>query len=428
MNPIHTDVAIIGAGPAGLVLARMLQLQGIDAVVLERRSRAYVLGRVRAGIIEQPVAELLVELGVGERMLAERLVHDGVQLQHRAGDRMVRHRIDFGALTAKSVTVYGQRELVRDLIERREADGLPLRFGAEVTGVDGLDDDRVSIRCRDEAGETTITARYVAGVDGAHGVTARLLDAEDRQTLQRSYPASWLGVLVAAAPPSHELIYARHPKGFALASMRTPEISRLYLQVPAGDTLADWSEDRIWEQLHRRLDLPDSPVNEGRFLESSVTPLRSVVHRRMRFGRLFLGGDAAHVVPPSGAKGLNLAVADMARLSHGLGRALLRGDESALDGYQEQCLRRVWQVTHFSWWMTDLLHRLDADAFGEELRAEQLRTLADGGPLARWFADSYTGLPVAAWSARRASGGRPGPARTAVPAGAGRPVPASGRA
>ena len=263
MNPIHTDVAIIGAGPAGLVLARMLQLQGIDAVVLERRSRAYVLGRVRAGIIEQPVAELLVELGVGERMLAERLVHDGVQLQHRAGDRMVRHRIDFGALTAKSVTVYGQRELVRDLIERREADGLPLRFGAEVTGVTGLDDDRVSIRCRDEAGETTITARYVAGVDGAHGVTARLLDAEDRQTLQRSYPASWLGVLVAAAPPSHELIYARHPAGFALASMRTPEISRLYLQVPAGDTLADWSEDRIWEQLHRRLDLPDSPVKRG---------------------------------------------------------------------------------------------------------------------------------------------------------------------
>ena len=255
MNPIQTDVAIVRACPAGLLLARMLQLQGIDAVVLERRSRDYVLGRVRAGIIEQPVAELLVELGVGERMLADRLVHDGVQLQHRAGDRMVRDRIDFAALTGKTVTVYGQRELVRDLIGLREADGLPLRFGAEVIGLDGLSDDRVAVRYRDEAGESTISARYVAGVDGAHGITAQLLDAAERQTLQRSYPAAWLGVLVEAAPPSHELIYARHPEGFALASMRTPEVSRLYLQVPAGDTLADWSEDRIWEQLHRRLEL-----------------------------------------------------------------------------------------------------------------------------------------------------------------------------
>ena len=399
MNPTQTDVAIIGAGPAGLVLARMLQLQGIDTVVLERRSRDYVLGRVRAGIIEQPVAELLVELGLGERMLADRLVHDGVQMQHEAGGRMVRHRVDFAALTGKSVTVYGQRELVRDLIGLREADGLPLRFGAEVIGVDGLDDDRVRLVCRDEAGESTLTARYVAGVDGAHGITAQLLDAAGRRTLQRSYPASWLGVLVAAAPPSHELIYSRHPEGFALASMRAPEVSRLYLQVPAGDTLADWSEDRIWEQLHRRLDLPDSPVNEGRFLESSITPLRSVVHRRMRYGRLLLGGDAAHVVPPSGAKGLNLAVADMAQLSHRLGRALLKGDEAALAGYEQACLRRVWQVTHFSWWMTDLLHRLDADDFGQELRAEQLRTLSDGGSLARWFADSYTGLPVTPWLA-----------------------------
>jgi p-hydroxybenzoate 3-monooxygenase len=396
MNPIQTDVAIVGAGPAGLVLARMLQLQGIDAVVLERRSRDYVLGRVRAGIIEQPVAELLVELGVGERMLADRLVHDGVRLQHRAGDAMVRHRVDFAALAGKTVTVYGQRELVRDLIELREADGLPLRFGCEVAGLDGLSEDRVRLRCRDDAGERVISARYVAGVDGAHGLTTQVLDAAGRRTLQRSYPAAWLGVLVEAAPPSHELIYSRHPDGFALASMRTPEVSRLYLQVPAGDTLADWSPDRIWENLHRRLDLPGSPVNEGRFLESSITPLRSVVHRRMRFGRLLLGGDAAHVVPPSGAKGLNLAVADMAQLSRRLGRAVLHGDDAALDGYQEGCLRRVWRVTHFSWWMTDLLHRLDADEFGDELRSEQIRTLADGGPLARWFADSYTGLPLIA--------------------------------
>ncbi|MFT4217639.1 MAG: 4-hydroxybenzoate 3-monooxygenase [Micropruina sp.] len=394
MNPIQTDVAIVGAGPAGLVLARMLHLQGIDAVVLERRSRDYVLGRVRAGIIEQPVADLLVELGVGERMLADRLVHDGVQLQHRAGGAMVRHRVDFAALCGKTVTVYGQRELVRDLIGLREADGLPLRFGCEVTGLQGLDDDRVMVSCRDAAGESTISARYVAGVDGAHGITAQLLDADGRQTLQRRYPAAWLGVLVEAAPPSHELIYSRHPEGFALASMRTPEVSRLYLQVPAGDTLADWSTDRIWEQLHRRLDLPDSPVNEGRFLESSITPLRSVVHRRMRYGRLLLGGDAAHVVPPSGAKGLNLAVADMVQLSSRLVRAVLHGDDSALNDYQEACLRRVWQVTHFSWWMTDLLHRLDDEEFGEELRSEQIRTLSDGGTLARWFADSYTGLPI----------------------------------
>ncbi len=398
MKPIQTDVAIIGAGPAGLVLARMLQLQGIDAVVLERRSRAYVLGRVRAGIVEQPVAELLAELGVGERMLADRLVHDGVQLQYRAGDRMVRDRVDFAALAGKTVTVYGQRELVRDLIELREADGLPLRFGAEVIGLDGRSDDRVAVRYRDEASEGTIRARYVAGVDGAHGITAQLVDAGERQTLQRRYPAAWLGVLVEATPPSDELIYVRHPEGFALASMRTPEVSRLYLQVPAGDTLADWSPDRIWKHLHRRLDLPGSPVNEGRFLESSITPLRSVVHRRMRYGRLLLGGDAAHVVPPTGAKGLNLAVADMTQLSRRLGAAVLRGDETALDGYQDACLRRVWQVTHFSWWMTDLLHRLESDEFGEELRTEQLRTLADGGTLAHWFADSYTGLPLTPWS------------------------------
>ena len=400
MNPIQVDVAIVGAGPAGLVLARMLQLQGLDAVVLERRSREYVLGRVRAGIIEQPVAELLVELGVGERMLADRLVHDGVQLQHRCGGAVGRQRVDFAALCGKTVTVYGQRELVRDLIELREADGLPLRFGSEVVGVDGLDQDRVAVRCRDDGGESVISARYVAGVDGAHGITAQLLDRLDpgvRETLQRTYPASWLGVLVQAAPPSQELIYSRHPEGFALASMRTPEVSRLYLQVPAGDTLADWSADRIWDQLHRRLDLPGRPVNEGPFLESSITPLRSVVHRRMRFGRLLLGGDAAHVVPPSGAKGLNLAVADMAQLSFRLGRAVRDGDDSALDGYQDACLRRVWQVTHFSWYMTDLLHKLDADEFGDELRTEQLRTLADGGPLARWFADSYTGLEVTPW-------------------------------
>lgn len=399
MKPIRTDVAIVGAGPAGLVLARMLQLQGLDAVVLERRSRAYVLGRVRAGIIEQPVADLLVELGVGERMLADRLVHDGVQLQYRAGAEMVRHRIDFAALCGKTVTVYGQRELVRDLIELREAEGLPLRFGCEVVGVQGIEDDRVLVRCRDEAGESTISARYVAGVDGAHGVTAQLLDDTDRQSLQRRYPASWLGALVEAAPPGPDLVYSRHPEGFALASMRTPEVSRLYLQVPAGDTLADWSTERIWEHLHRRLDLPGSLLNEGRFVETSITPLRSVVHRRMRFGRLLLGGDAAHLVPPSGAKGLNLAVADMAQLSRGLGRAVLHRDDSALAAYQDSCLRRVWQVTHFSWWMTDLLHRLDADAFGAELRTEQIRTLTEGGPLARWFADSYTGLPVAPWSA-----------------------------
>ena len=398
MNPIQTDVAIIGAGPAGLVLARMLRLQGIDAVVLERRSRAYVLGRVRAGVVEQPVADLLVELGLGERMLADRLVHDGVQLQYRVGERMVRDRIDFAALAGKTVTVYGQRELVRDLIELREADGLPLRFDAEVIGLDGLSDDRVSVRYRDETGEGTISARYVAGVDGAHGITAQLLSAGERQTLQRRYPAAWLGVLVEATPPSDELIYSRHPEGFALASMRTPEVSRLYLQVPAEDTLADWSPDRIWENLHRRLDLPGSPVNEGPFLESSVTPLRSVVHRRMRYGRLLLGGDAAHLVPPTGAKGLNLAVADMTQLSRRLGAAVLRGDEAALDGYQDACLRRVWQVTHFSWWMTDLLHRLESDEFGEELRTEQLRTLADAGTLARWFADSYTGLPLTPWS------------------------------
>ena len=398
MNPIQTDVAIIGAGPAGLVLARMLRLQGIDAVVLERRSRAYVLGRVRAGIVEQPVADLLVELGLGERMLADRLVHDGVQLQYRVGERMVRDRIAFAALAGKTVTVYGQRELVRDLIELREADGLPLRFDAEVIGLDGLSEDRVRVRCRDETGEGTISARYVAGVDGAHGITAQLLSAGERQTLQRRYPAAWLGVLVEATPPSDELIYSRHPEGFALASMRTPEVSRLYLQVPAEDTLADWSPDRIWENLHRRLDLPGSPVNEGPFLESSVTPLRSVVHRRMRYGRLLLGGDAAHLVPPTGAKGLNLAVADMTQLSRRLGAAVLRGDEAALDGYQDACLRRVWQVTHFSWWMTDLLHRLESDEFGEELRTEQLRTLADAGTLARWFADSYTGLPLTPWS------------------------------
>lgn len=398
MTAVHTDVVIVGAGPAGLVLARMLQLQGVDAVVLERRSRDYVLGRVRAGIIEQPVADLLVELGVGERMLADRLVHDGVQLQHRRAGAMVSNRIDFAALCGKTVTVYGQRELVRDLIELREADGLPLRFGCEVIGVDGLEDERVAVRCRDESGESVISARYVAGVDGAHGITAQLLDPDARETVQRTYPASWLGVLVQAAPPSHELIYSRHPEGFALASMRTPEVSRLYLQVPAGDTLADWSADRIWEQLHRRLDLPGRPVNEGSFLESSITPLRSVVHRRMRFGRLLLGGDAAHVVPPSGAKGLNLAVADMAQLSFRLGSAVRNGDDSALDGYQAACLRRIWQVTHFSWYMTDLLHTLDAEEFGDELRTEQLRTLADGGPLARWFADSYTGLPVGPWS------------------------------
>lgn len=397
MSPLRTDVAIVGAGPAGLLLARMLQLQGIDTVVLERRSRQHVLNRVRAGIIEQPVADLLIDLGVAGRMRAERLLHDGVHLQFGGDAEARRVRIDFAALCGKAVTVYGQRELVRDLIEQRERDGLPLHFDAEVTGLDGLDGldaEAVTLHC-----EATgpIEAAYAAGVDGAHGLTARIVPAERRGTLQRSYPGAWLGVLVQAPPPSDELIYSRHEAGFALASMRTPGISRLYLEVPATDRLADWSADRIWDQLHLRLDLPGSPVHEGPILESSITPLRSIVHRRMRFGRLLVGGDAAHVVPPTGAKGMNLAVADMAGLSAALVRALRGGDPAGLDGYQRRCLERVWRATHFSWWMTDLLHRLDQDDFEAALHAEQLRALGEGGRLAAWFADSYTGAPLPSW-------------------------------
>ncbi|WP_235738091.1 4-hydroxybenzoate 3-monooxygenase [Nocardioides alcanivorans] len=386
--PPSTPVVIIGAGPAGLLLAHLLHLQGVESVILERRSREHVLGRVRAGVLEDPVVRLLHEVGASPRLAVEGMVHGGVNLQHDGQ----RHRIDLTAHSDRAITVYGQRELVADLIELRESSGLPLHFDADVVGADGVEGDRPTVHVETAGVRREVRARFLVGVDGARSRTRELVPAARRRSLGRSYPVAWLGVLARAVPATEELIYARHDDGFALASMRTPEVSRLYLQVPHTDALEAWDDERIWKNLHRRLDSEASAINEGPILERSLTPLRSVVHTTMRHGSLLLAGDAAHVVPPTGAKGLNLAVADVVRASAALVRGL-RGDLRGLDDYQEQCLERVWRAVHFSWWMTTMFHTLDDDPFTQQMQQTQLRMVTAGGAMAAHFADLYTGAP-----------------------------------
>ncbi|MGW0331157.1 4-hydroxybenzoate 3-monooxygenase [Streptomyces sp. NPDC003011] len=389
---MRTTVGIIGAGPAGLLLARLLHNAGIDSVVLESRDRAYVEHRQRAGILEQGTVDVLREAGAGERMDREGLRHDGIELRFAKQ----RHRVDFPALTGgRSVMVYAQTEVCKDLIALQLADGGPLLFEAEALAVEDADTGRPRVRFRHEGREDVLECDYVVGCDGFWGVARKAVPASLSRTFERTYPFGWLGIL-ADVPPSHdELVYARHDRGFALLSMRSPSVSRLYLQVPEGTDAGSWSDDAIWAELERRFETADDwHLERGPITQKSVTPMRSYVHEPMRYGRLFLAGDAAHIVPPTGAKGLNLAVGDVVTFARALVYEREKGSAELLDAYAATCLRRVWQAERFSYDMTSLLHRApDATPFEDRLQLARLERIASSRAAETDLAEAYTGFP-----------------------------------
>lgn len=388
---MRTQVAIIGAGPAGLLLSHMLHLEGIESVVLERHTRAYVEQRIRAGVMEYEVAELLDRLGVGERMRREGLVHEGINLRF-AGRT---HRVDFRDLVGRHVMVYGQQEVVKDLIAARLAAGGTILFEAEATAIEGLDTDRPTVRYRHGGGEHVLAADYVAGCDGFHGVARASVPEGALTSFERVYPYAWLGILAEARPASEELIYSNHERGFALLSMRSPTLSRLYIQCRPDENLDEWPDERIWEELETRLAAPGFRLERGPILQKGVTPMRSFVTEPMRHGRLFLAGDAAHIVPPTGAKGMNLAVGDVVALARGLVRRFRDGREDLLDAYSATCLARIWKAQHFSWWMTTMLHRDEAMLpFDRRRQLGELEAVTGSRAALTWLAENYTGLPL----------------------------------
>ena len=383
---MRTQVGIVGAGPAGLTLARMLERAGIDAVVIESRSRDYVEARIRAGVLEQGTVELLRELGVGERLDSEGIRHGGIYLQF--DDE--RHHVPMDELTGgRSIVIYGQTEIVKDLITARLESELPILFDTKVEGVDPI---RGLIRYAD--GE--IECDVIAGCDGFHGVCRPAISDGVLREFQRDYPFGWLGILAEVPPSCDELVYAHHDRGFALLSLRSPKLSRYYLQVAPDEDIAGWPDEQIWEELQIRTALAGWTLAEGPIIEKGVTGMRSYVCEPMQHHRLYLAGDAAHIVPPTGAKGLNLAIHDVQLLGDALIRQFEHGDRGGLDAYSEQALRRVWRAEHFSWWMTTMLHKLpDGDPFDEQLQLSQLRYTVGSRAAATVLAENYTGVVAA---------------------------------
>jgi p-hydroxybenzoate 3-monooxygenase len=388
---MRTQVAIIGAGPSGLLLSHLLAADGIESVVLETRSEEYVAGRIRAGILEQSTVDLLREVGLGERLDREGDPHRGIYLQWPEE----RHHLDFVDLTGRSVFVYGQTEVQKDLVAASHARGQEVQYEIRDTALHDLETNRPSVTFTDKDGVAQrLEADVVVGCDGSFGPSREAVPQAIRRTWEKTYPYSWLGILADVAPSTDELIYAWHPDGFAMHSMRSATVSRLYLQVPNDTRIEDWSDDRIWEALATRLGHGQDgwQLNPGPVTDKSVLPMRSFVQQPMRHGRLFLAGDAAHIVPPTGAKGLNLAVADVALLAPALA-ALLKGDPTLADGYSDAALRRVWRCTHFSWWMTTMLHA-SGDPFDEQLQLSQLRWVTSSKAGATGLAENYAGLPI----------------------------------
>lgn len=387
---MRTQVGIVGAGPAGLLLAQMLHQRGIDAVVLEARSRAHVESRIRAGLLEQGAVETMGEAGVAERLHRDGLVHHGLQL--RFGGQG--HRVDLSALTGgKVVTIYGQQEAVKDMIAIRLAAGLPLHFEVDDVAVHDIATTRPRITWRQDGQDRALDCDVIAGCDGFHGICRPSIPPDALTVFDRAYPFAWLGILSRSPPMSEELIYARHTDGFALATMRSRSVSRLYLQCAPDEDLSAWSDDRIWSALRRRL---GDTLEEGPILQKGVTAMRSFVAEPMRHGRLFLAGDAAHIVPPTGAKGMNLAIADVRVLVRALEAFFAGRGEALMDAYSAACLDRVWKVQRFSWWMTQLLHRYDDhDAFEERVRMAELDYLAGSTAALTTLAENYVGLPYA---------------------------------
>ena len=389
----RTQVGIIGAGPAGLLLAHLLHLRGIDSVVLEARSREYVEHRIRAGVLEHVVEQLLAETGVGGPMQAEGLAHEGIILRFGARD----HRIDFRALTGKHVMVYSQHLLVRDLIAARLAAGGTILFDAEGIGLRDIDTDHPRIRYRQGDREQELACDVIAGCDGFHGICRPAIERH-LQVFERVYPFGWLGILADAPPASAELVYANHPRGFALQSMRSPLVSRLYLQCAPDEDIDAWSDDRIWAELQTRFTCESGfSLVEGRITQKGITPMRSFVVEPMQHGRLFLAGDSAHIVPPTGAKGLNLAAGDVAVLARALEAFYRRGETAPLDAYSANCLDRIWKVQRFSWWMTSMLHRFEGhSAFERRVQLAELAYVTASRAAATSLAENYVGLPLPA--------------------------------
>jgi p-hydroxybenzoate 3-monooxygenase len=391
MAAARTQVGIVGAGPAGLVLAHLLHLRGIDSVVLELHSREHVERRIRAGVLEHGTVDLLTEAGLGKRLHRERMVHHGIELLFDGEG----HRIPLSELAGREITIYGQHEVVRDLIAARLGTGRPLHFSVGDVVLSSLAD-HPTITYTADGVRQELRCDVVAGCDGFHGVSRPSIPDGATTVYHREYPHAWLGVLAQAKPSSEELIYAYHDRGFALHSMRSPEVTRLYLQVRPDESLDQWPDERIWAELRARLDRrdPDWLLHDGPILEKSVAAMRSFVVDPMRYGRLFLAGDAAHIVPPTGAKGLNLAVADVKVLADALTDWYATGNETGLDAYSATCLARVWRVQHFSWWMTSMLHRIDDDPFTRQLQLSQLRYVTSSPAAATSLAENYVGLPL----------------------------------
>jgi p-hydroxybenzoate 3-monooxygenase len=386
---MRTRVAIVGAGPAGLTLGHLLTLAGIDNVVLESRTREHVETRVRAGVLEEGTTNLLRSAGVGERMDREGLVHHGIELRFDETG----HRIAIGDLTGHSIMVYGQQEVVKDLIAARLQSGAPLHFEAECVSVEDVTSDRPRVVFTQDGRADELECEFVAGCDGFHGVCRPAIPPAVLRVYDRTYPFGWLGILAAVAPSTEELIYARHPRGFALHSLRTPEISRLYVQCSPDDDLAQWPDTRIWDELHARLATKGWTLHEGPIIEKGITSMRSFVAEPMRYGRLLLAGDAAHIVPPTGAKGLNLAIADVALLAPALIDWFRAGTATGLDMYSDAALRRVWRAQDFSSYMTALLHHHD-DEFENMRQLSRLQYVANSPAAARSLAENYAGWPL----------------------------------
>ena len=390
---MKTQVAIVGAGPAGLLLSHLLHLKGIESVVLESRTRAEIESTIRAGVLEQGTMDVLSEAGVGERMKNEGALHRGIELAF--GGR--RHRIDLSELTGRAITVYAQHEVIKDLVAARLAADGQILFGVRHVSVHDVDSERPSVRFTRDGEAMRVDADFVVGCDGFHGIARPAIPRTVQRDYERVYPFGWFGILVESAPSSDELIYAQHERGFALVSTRSPTVQRLYFQCDPKDSVDNWSDDRIWAELHARLENDDGwRVREGKIFQKGIIGMRSFVSTPMQHGRLFLAGDAAHIVPPTGAKGMNLAVADVRLLSAALDAFYRRGSEEGLAAYTETALKRVWRAEHFSWWMTSMFHTfVDASPFQQQLQRAELDYVVSSRAAATALAENYVGLPFA---------------------------------
>jgi len=386
---MRTQVAIIGAGPAGLLLSHLLHLQGIESVVLESRTQDEIESTIRAGVLEQGTMDILEQSGLGARMRAEGALHHGFELSFDGH----RHRIDLQELTGKSITVYAQHEVIKDLVAARTAAGAQMLFEVRDVALHGIDSERPSVTFTHKGEAQRIEADFIAGCDGFHGVSRGAMPQAGRNDYQRVYPFGWFGILVEAPPSSPELIYARHERGFALVSTRSPNVQRLYFQCDPKDSVDNWSDDRIWAELHARLENRDGwRVTEGKIFQKNIVAMRSFVSTPMQSGRLFLAGDAAHIVPPTGAKGMNLAVSDVRLLAAGLEDFYRQGNDARLERYTEDALKRVWRAEYFSWWMTSMLHTFaDASPFQREVQRAELENVVSSRAMATALAENYVG-------------------------------------